>query len=69
MIIPTIDVVTRFVCKFNFCSLRRQVAAINKLANVGLHFWDYGNAFLLEASRAGKRCLKISLYMYTIVLQ
>jgi urocanate hydratase len=34
-------------------SLRRQVAAINKLADAGMHFWDYGNAFLLEASRAG----------------
>ncbi|XP_059482367.1 urocanate hydratase-like [Neocloeon triangulifer] len=35
-------------------SLRRQVAAINHLAqNAALHFWDYGNAFLLEASRAG----------------
>ncbi|XP_064605523.1 urocanate hydratase-like [Liolophura sinensis] len=34
-------------------SLRRHVAAINRLAEVGLYFWDYGNAFLLEASRAG----------------
>ncbi|XP_064085430.1 urocanate hydratase-like [Macrobrachium nipponense] len=34
-------------------SLRRQVAAINKLSEVGLFFWDYGNAFLLEARRAG----------------
>ncbi|XP_042886613.1 urocanate hydratase-like, partial [Penaeus japonicus] len=34
-------------------SLRRQVSAINKLADVGLFFWDYGNAFLLEARRAG----------------
>ncbi|XP_070559214.1 urocanate hydratase-like [Ptychodera flava] len=34
-------------------SLRRQVTAINKLADNGLYFWDYGNAFLLEASRAG----------------
>jgi len=34
-------------------SLRRQVAAINSLSDVGLHFWDYGNAFLLEARRAG----------------
>lgn len=34
-------------------SLRRQVAAINKLADAGLFFWDYGNAFLLEARRAG----------------
>jgi len=35
-------------------SLRRQVAAINKLTARGMFFWDYGNAFLLEASRAGK---------------
>ena len=34
-------------------SLRRQVAAINKLAERGMYFFDYGNAFLLEASRAG----------------
>lgn len=34
-------------------SLRRQIAAINKLADAGLFFWDYGNAFLLEARRAG----------------
>ena len=34
-------------------SLRRQVAAINKLADRGMYFFDYGNAFLLESSRAG----------------
>ena len=34
-------------------SLRRQVDAINKLAARGMYFFDYGNAFLLEASRAG----------------
>ena len=34
-------------------SLRRQVAAINRLADRGMYFFDYGNAFLLEASRAG----------------
>ena len=34
-------------------SLRRQVAAVNALAERGMRFWDYGNAFLLEASRAG----------------
>ena len=33
-------------------SLRRQVAAINKLTERGMYFFDYGNAFLLEASRA-----------------
>lgn len=34
-------------------SLRRQVAAINKLSERGMYFFDYGNAFLLESSRAG----------------
>ena len=34
-------------------SLRRQVAAINQLAARGMYFFDYGNAFLLQASRAG----------------
>ena len=34
-------------------SLRRQVAAINRLADKGMYFFDYGNAFLLESSRAG----------------
>jgi len=34
-------------------SLRRQVAAINRLTSAGMYFFDYGNAFLLEASRAG----------------
>ncbi len=33
-------------------TLRRQVIAINKLAANGMYFFDYGNAFLLEASRA-----------------
>ncbi len=34
-------------------SLCRQVAAINKLVDQGMYFFDYGNAFLLESSRAG----------------
>ncbi|HHL57724.1 MAG TPA: urocanate hydratase, partial [Bacteroidetes bacterium] len=34
-------------------SLRRQAAAINKHTARGTYFFDYGNAFLLEASRAG----------------
>jgi urocanate hydratase len=34
-------------------SLRRQVEAINAMHKRGTSFWDYGNAFLLEASRAG----------------
>jgi len=39
-------------------SLKRQVAAINKLTAKGMYFFDYGNAFLLEASRAGADILK-----------
>lgn len=34
-------------------SLKRQVAIINKHAQLGMYFFDYGNAFLLESSRAG----------------
>ena len=34
-------------------SLRRHAAAVNKHADKGTYFFDYGNAFLLEASRAG----------------
>ena len=34
-------------------SLRRQVAAINKLTAAGMYFFDYGNAFLLQSQRAG----------------
>ena len=34
-------------------SLRRHVSAINSLSERGTRFWDYGNAFLLESSRAG----------------
>lgn len=34
-------------------SLRRQAAAINNHTAKGTYFFDYGNAFLLEASRAG----------------
>ena len=36
-----------------FASLRRQVAAINRLTANGMYFFDYGNAFMLMASRAG----------------
>ena len=34
-------------------SLVRHVNAVNKLVKRGMYFWDYGNAFLLEAGRAG----------------
>ena len=39
-------------------SLRRQVAAINQLTARGMYFFDYGNAFLLESSRAGADIMK-----------
>ena len=39
-------------------SLRRQVNAIIRHTNRGTYFFDYGNAFLLEASRAGADVLK-----------
>lgn len=38
-------------------SLRRHVKAINKLTSNGMYFFDYGNAFLLESSRAGAEIL------------
>lgn len=41
-----------------YASLRRHVAAINTLCERGMYFFDYGNAFLLEASRAGADILK-----------
>ena len=47
--------------KFKECvreSLRRHAAAVNRLADRGMYFFDYGNAFLLEASRAGAEVLK-----------
>lgn len=34
-------------------SLRRHVDAVNVMCGRGMYFWDYGNAFLFEASRAG----------------
>ena len=39
-------------------SLRRHVTAINRLTAKGMYFFDYGNAFLLESSRAGADILK-----------
>ena len=41
-------------------SLRRQATAINKHTKKGTYFFDYGNAFLLEASRAGATVYKNS---------
>ncbi len=39
-------------------TLRRHTDAINTLSNRGMYFFDYGNAFLLEASRAGADIMK-----------
>lgn len=39
-------------------SLQRQATAIRKHTDIGTYFFDYGNAFLLEASRAGADILK-----------
>lgn len=41
-------------------SLRRHAEAINRHTAKGTYFFDYGNAFLLEASRAGAKILKDS---------
>ena len=38
-------------------SLRRHAAAINKHTERGTYFFDYGNAFLLESSRAGAKVM------------
>lgn len=45
-------------------SLIRQVDAINQLANKGLYFWDYGNAFLLESKRAGANIMDGDKFKY-----
>ncbi|MBD64553.1 MAG: urocanate hydratase [Halobacteriovoraceae bacterium] len=39
-------------------TLIKHVNAVNKLSEKGMYFFDYGNAFLLEASRAGADILK-----------
>ncbi|MBP7821651.1 MAG: urocanate hydratase [Saprospiraceae bacterium] len=49
-------------------SLRRHVEAINILADKGMYFWDYGNAFLKEAGDAGADVWKVKeeqLYKYS----
>ncbi|MDP1622314.1 MAG: urocanate hydratase [Bacteroidales bacterium] len=50
------DLMVKYPVKFKAAvqeSLRRQAVAIKTMAENGMYFWDYGNAFLLEASRAG----------------
>ena len=43
-----------------YSSLRRHVLAINKMTDLGMFFWDYGNAFLLEAKRANAEIMNSS---------
>jgi urocanate hydratase len=51
-------------------SLNRQVDAINLLAGRGMYFWDYGNAFLLEAGRAGADIFQeAGIYRYPSYVQ
>lgn len=50
-------------------SLRRQALAINRLATDGMYFFDYGNAFLLEASRAGAEVMNGNKFRYPSYVQ
>lgn len=50
-------------------SLRRQVDAINHLTARGMYFFDYGNAFLLEASRAGADVMDGEKFRYPSYVQ
>ena len=51
-------------------TLRRHVAAINKLTEKGMYFFDYGNAFLLEASRAKADIMNMNgTFMYPSYVQ
>lgn len=48
-------------------SLRRHFAAVEKLTTKGMYFFDYGNAFLLECSKAGCDSFKYSSYVQDIM--
>lgn len=50
-------------------TLRRHVEAINKLTAKGMYFFDYGNAFLLEASRAGADIMEGDKFKYPSYVQ
>ena len=50
-------------------SVRRQVTAINKISERGMYFFDYGNAFLLESSRAGADIMKGDKFKYPSYVQ
>ena len=57
----------KLLITFHNFSLIRQVNAINKLSTAGMYFWDYGNAFLYQASLAGKD--QMDVYNKSVVLQ
>lgn len=50
-------------------TLRRHVSAINKLSEKGMYFFDYGNAFLLESSRAGADIMEGDKFKYPSYVQ
>ncbi len=50
-------------------TLRRHVQAINQLVEQGMYFFDYGNAFLLEASRAGADIMNGDKFKYPSYVQ
>ncbi len=55
--------------EFVYASLRRQVDAINKHTAKGTYFFDYGNAFLLESSRAGANIMDGNKFRYPSYVQ
>ncbi|MAY83945.1 MAG: urocanate hydratase [Flavobacteriales bacterium] len=50
-------------------TLKRHVNAVNKLCQEGMYFFDYGNAFLLEASRAGADIMNGNKFKYPSYVQ
>ncbi len=50
-------------------TLRRHVAAVNKLTEKGMYFFDYGNAFLLESSRADADIMEGNHFKYPSYVQ
>lgn len=50
-------------------TLRRHVEAVNQLTAKGMYFFDYGNAFLLESSRAGADIMDGEKFKYPSYVQ
>jgi len=50
-------------------TLKRHVKAVNQLSHEGMYFFDYGNAFLLEASRAGADIMDGNKFRYPSYVQ